>query len=79
MIFNKFVVSSIFSSLSSGIRPCMISLINMAARNITEILFELDLKVYSLVMGLYVCMKTLGVNNKFYTLPLDTNTNLAST
>ena len=57
----------------------MISLINMAARNITEILFELDLKVYSLVMGLYVCMKTLGVNNKFYTLALDTNTNLAST
>ena len=57
----------------------MISLINMAARNITEILFELDLKVYSLVMGLYVCMKTLGVNNTFYTLALNTNTNLAST
>ena len=57
----------------------MISLINMAARNITEILFELDLKVYSLVMGLYVCMKTLGVNNKCYRLALDPNKNLAST
>ena len=55
------------------------SLINMAARNILEILFELYLKVYSLVVGLQVCMKTLGVNNKFYRLALDPNKNLAST
>ena len=55
------------------------SLINMAARNIIEILHELDLTVYSLVLVLQVCMKTLGVNNEFDTLVLDPNTNLAST